>query len=224
MSEFRDIRLDLGTAPRVGNSWTFLYVEHRRIHQDAFGIQIESDKGSVQIPVSQIRVLFLGPGVSITSAAILALADHGCSVAWVGESGVRFYASGSSLTDKPDNAMAQARIWADPSQNRKVIRRMYVKRYGEDFPDLGTLAQLRGCEGARVKQAYLDESARLGLTWHGRRWTRGQWDITDQMNRCLSVASSCLYGLCQAVIVSMGFNPALGFIHTDNTRAFAQSI
>jgi len=120
--------------------------------------------------------------------------------------------------------MAQARIWADPSQNRKVIRRMYVKRYGEDFPDLGTLAQLRGCEGARVKQAYLDESARLGLTWHGRRWTRGQWDITDQMNRCLSVASSCLYGLCQAVIVSMGFNPALGFIHTDNTRAFALDI
>jgi hypothetical protein len=40
----------------------------------------------------------LGPGVSITHAAISVLAHHGCLGAWCGEEGVRFYAMGMGET------------------------------------------------------------------------------------------------------------------------------
>ena len=210
--------------PRVEDGWTFLYVEHRQIHQDAFGISVASETGVVQVPISHVKSLMLGPGVSITSAAVLALADHGCSVLWVGENGVRFYAEAHPGTNKADNLERQARLWADPGENLRVIRRMYVKRYGETFPESRDKATLRGHEGSRVKQAYSDEAARLGLVWKGRKWTRGGWDITDKMNRSLSVVSSCLYGLCHSVLVAVGFSPGLGFIHTGDMRSFVLDV
>jgi len=224
MSGFREVRQDLGMIPRVEDGWTFLYVEHRQVHQDAFGIRLVSEMGVIQVPISQIKVLMIGPGVSVTSAAMLAMSDHGCSVVWVGENGVRFYGSAQPATNKSDNLARQARMWVDPKENSRVVRRMYVQRYGESFPESDNLAVLRGHEGVRVKHVYMTEATRLGLTWKGRNWVLGGWDVTDKMNRCLSVASSCLYGLCHAVIVAIGFSPGLGFIHTGDLRSFVLDV
>lgn len=224
MNNPRDIRNDLGGLPRVEDSWSFLYVEHRQIHQASFGLSVVSEKGTTQVPVSQMNVLLMGPGVSITHAAIRTLADHGCTAAWVGESSVRFYASGCPDTNKATNLHKQVRAWADPIQNRQVVRRLYVNRYGDDFPESHDVAVLRGHEGKRVKDAYVKCAQGLGLRWEGRRWTKGQWDVTSKMNRALSVASSCMYGICHAAIVAVGFHPALGFIHTGDMRSFVLDV
>jgi CRISPR-associated protein Cas1 len=40
------------------------------------------------------------------------------------------------------------------------------------------------------------------------------------VNRALSAGSACLYGLCHAGIVSAGYSPALGFIHTGKQLSF----
>ena len=40
----------------------------------------------------------------------------------------------------------------------------------------------------------------------------------------MSAANSCLYGICHAAIVSAGFSPALGFIHTGKMLSFVYDV
>jgi hypothetical protein len=40
----------------------------------------------------------------------------------------------------------------------------------------------------------------------------------------LSAATACLYGLCHAAILSLGFSPALGFIHTGKQLSFVYDL
>ncbi len=50
----------------------------------------------------------LGPGTTITHAAIRALADNGCLVAWTGEERIRMYAAGRGETRFARNIQRQA--------------------------------------------------------------------------------------------------------------------
>ena len=50
------------------------------------------------VPAASISVLLLGPGTLITHRAMELIGDAGVSVIWVGEHGVRYYASGRPLT------------------------------------------------------------------------------------------------------------------------------
>ena len=43
-------------------------------------------------------------------------------------------------------------------------------------------------------------------------------------SRALSAANSCLYGVCHAAIVSAGYSPAIGFIHTGKMLSFVYDI
>jgi len=80
-------------------------------------------------------------------------------------------------------------------------------------PDL-TLPQVRGMEGVRVREAYARASREYGVAWSGRRYDRSEWGRSDPINRALSAANALLNGLCHAAIVSGGYSPGLGFIHT----------
>jgi len=40
----------------------------------------------------------------------------------------------------------------------------------------------------------------------------------------LSASNSCLYGLCQAAIISLGYSTGLGFIHTGKMLSFVYDI
>jgi len=187
------------------------------------GIILETDTGIEHVPINALQYLLIGPGCSITSAAVKALADHNCTVCWVGEEGIRFYSYGSGATHANKNAQHHARVWADPVQSKKVVQRMYDLRYPGSFPDVTnlSLSEIRGHEGMRVKQAYLAEATKQGVVWQGRKYLRGQWDATDAVNQALSSTSACLYGLCQSVVLSVGLLPSLGFVHTDSERCFS---
>jgi CRISPR-associated protein Cas1 len=79
-------------------------------------------------------------------------------------------------------------------------------------------------EGARVKKAYADASKEYGVRWSGRQYNRGAWGDADPINRALSSANALLNGICHAAIVSGGYSPALGFIHTGRQLSFVYDI
>ncbi len=102
---------------------------------------------------------------------------------------------------------------------------MYCARFGDEHLDPGlTLQQLRGKEGIRVREAYAAASRASGVPWQGRSYDRQQWSGGDPVNRALSAANACLYGLVHAAILSGGFSPAIGFIHTGKQLSFVYDI
>ena len=44
------------------------------------------------------------------------------------------------------------------------------------------------------------------------------------VNRCISAATSCLYGISEAAILAAGYAPAIGFIHSGKPLSFVYDI
>lgn len=215
---------DLHDLPKFRDGWSYLYIEHCRVDQEAKAIAVHDINGKVPVPCANLALLMLGPGVSITHAAISVLADHGCLVAWCGEEGVRFYAVGMGETRNAANLLHQARMWANAELRIKVVRNLYQLRFSEKLESELTLQQIRGMEGVRVRESYAKASRETGVPWKGRSYKRDKWSNADPVNRALSAANSCLYGICQAAIVSAGFSTALGFIHTGKMLSFVYDV
>jgi len=210
--------------PRVRDSWSYLYVERCRVDQEDMAIAIHDKMGTTPVPCASLTTLMLGPGTRVTHAAMRALAENGCLAVWVGEKGVRFYAQGMGETRSSKHLMAQARLWADPEERMRIVRRMYRVRFPEPLDESLTLQQLRGREGIRVRESYARASRETGVKWDGRSYRRDRWETADPVNRALSAANSCLYGVCHAAIVSAGYSTALGFIHTGKMLSFVYDI
>lgn len=210
---------------RVEDRLSTVYISHARVDRDGNALVLDRDTGSVHIPVAMTAAVLLGPGVSITQAAVVLLADSGTSVAWVGEQGVRMYAHGLSTTRTARLLLRQAWLVSSPPRRLGVARAMYAMRFpGEDVSKL-TMQQLRGREGARVRAAYRAQSERTGVPWHGRQYIPGQaFAAGDDVNRLLSAAHTSLYGVVHAAVVSLGCSPGLGFVHTGRSLAFVHDI
>jgi CRISPR-associated protein Cas1 len=206
----------------VSESWSFAYFEHAKIERENHALVVIDVNGETRVPVSSLCVLMLGPGTSITHAAMMSIADNGCSVVWTGEKGVRFYASGTGETRRSTNLLAQVKAWADPGRRLDVVRRMYERRFGESL-GATSIEQARGREGVRVREAYAKVGRETGVAWKGRK-LNGAWEHADPVNRALSAANACLYGVCHSVIVATGFSPSLGFLHTGKSLAFVYDI
>ncbi len=215
---------DLHVLPKFRDGWTYLYVEHCKIEQEAKSIAVIEAQGKTPVPCATLCLLLLGPGTSITHAAVTALADNGCLVCWCGEEGVRFYAYGQGKTRHAHNLLRQAQLWADIDLRLQVVRKMYSMRFDEPLDESLTLQQIRGKEGVRVRDAYARAGRETGVPWQGRMYDRSDWNSADPVNRALSAANSCLYGICQAGILALGLSPALGFIHTGKMLSFVYDI
>ncbi|MEN6519703.1 MAG: type I-E CRISPR-associated endonuclease Cas1e [Armatimonadota bacterium] len=221
----RDTKLkDLHLLPKIKDSLSFLYVEHAKIDKHDQAIAIHDADSMTPVPVASLAVLMLGPGTTITHAAINALADNNCLVIWCGEENVRFYACGIGGTRSANRLLRQARLASSETSRLQVVKRMYRMRFEEEIPEETTVDALRGMEGARVRQAYSRLSAETGVDWNGRNYDRQNWQAADVINRAISAANSCLYGLCHAAILSAGYSPAIGFIHTGKQLSFVYDI
>lgn len=215
---------DLHVLPKIRDSWSYLYIEHGKIDQEDKAIAIHDVQGKVPVPCSALTTLLLGPGTSITHAAIRVLAENGCLVAWTGEESVRFYALGTGETRSSRSLLRQAWLVSDTARRLQVVTHLYRMRFPETLPDGLTIQQIRGREGIRVREAYAAASRASGVPWSGRSYRRDRWSDADPINRALSSANSCLYGICHAAIVSAGYSPALGFIHTGKQLSFVYDI
>jgi CRISPR-associated protein Cas1 len=215
---------DLHELPKLRDGLSYLYLEHGRIEQKHKAVELIDKDGRTMIPAAALAVLLLGPGTSITHAAVKALSDNGCLLVWAGEDGMRCYAQGGGETRRAYHLLRQAELATDLKKRLQVVLRMYRRRFGTQLQPGLSLEQVRGLEGVRVRQAYALASQEYGVPWHGRRYDRRNWNSGDPVNRALSAAHALLNGLCHTGIVSGGYSPALGFIHTGKQLSFVYDI
>jgi CRISPR-associated protein Cas1 len=204
---------------------SILFVE--KGHLDVLdGAFVVVDKTGVRthVPVGGIACLMLEPGTRVSHAAIALAARVGTLLVWVGEAGVRLYSSGQPGGARSDRLLYQARLALDESLRLKVVRQMYSMRFGEEPPARRSVEQLRGIEGARVRETYKLIAKKYGVEWKVRNYDTSDWDKGDIPNRCLSSATSCLYGITEAAVLAAGYAPAVGFIHTGKPLSFVYDV
>jgi len=127
----------LETLTPAKDRWTPIYLEHGRLEVDDSSIKwIGADRLVYRLPVATITAVLLGPGTTVTHAAMKACADSNTPVCWIGEDGLRFYAFG--IAPNHDNPMPRkhAALWADKKRSSEIARRMFARRVtwkGRDY-------------------------------------------------------------------------------------------
>ncbi len=203
---------------------SFLYLEHCVVHREDGALTARNDQGTIRVPAASLVAVFLGPGTSVSHQAMCLLGECGTTAVWVGERGVRYYAHGRSLATSTRLLVEQAARVSSPQKRLGVAREMYCMRFsGEDVDGL-TMQQLRGREGARVREVYRENSRRTGVPWVRRTYNADDFEDSDPINQALSAAHAALYGIVHGVIVALGCSPGLGFVHTGHERSFVYDI
>ncbi|MCO6428720.1 type I-E CRISPR-associated endonuclease Cas1e [Nitrosomonas communis] len=204
---------------------SILFIE--KGHLDVLdGAFVVVDKTGVRthVPIGGVACLMLEPGTRVSHAAAALAARVGTLLVWVGEAGVRLYSSGQPGGARSDRLLYQAKLALDETLRLKVVRKMYAMRFGEEPPARRSVEQLRGIEGARVRETYKLIAKKYGVEWKARNYDTDDWDKGDIPNRCLSAATACLYGVTEAAVLAAGYAPAVGFIHTGKPLSFVYDV
>jgi CRISPR-associated protein Cas1 len=204
---------------------SLIFIEYGQIDVvDGAFVVIDKNGVRIHIPVGGVACIMLEPGTRVSHAAAVLAARMGTLLVWVGEAGVRLYASGQPGGARADRLLYQAKLALDDAARLKVVRKMYELRFGEKSPERRSVEQLRGIEGARVRKLYELLAQRSGLKWDRRHYDPDNWDRSDLLNKCVSAANACLYGITEAAVLAAGYAPALGFIHTGKPLSFVYDI
>jgi CRISP-associated protein Cas1 len=214
----------LHELPRFQDRWSHLYLERGILDQESHGLVLHSLDTHTHIPIDQVSLLMLGPGISITHAAVHKLADNNCLVAWVGENGIRLYAHSTGGTFSARRLLLQAKLASNEETRLQVAYRMYQKRFPDSPLTDKSIEQVRGMEGIRVRRAYQDMAKKFNVVWEGRSYDQDDWFHASDINRALSAGNACLYGVCHAALVSAGYSAGLGFIHTGKMLSFVYDV
>jgi len=117
------IKITRDNLPQVKDKYPFLYLERGRLEIDDSSVKwIDCDCNVVRLPIATINTLLLGPGTAITHEAIKVMAAANCSVCWVGEDSLLFYAVGKSPTADSRNMRLQMLLSADEKKSVEVAR------------------------------------------------------------------------------------------------------
>lgn len=204
---------------------SLIFVEHGRIDViDGAFVVVDQEGTRTHVPVGGFACVMLEPGTRVSHAAVALAARAGTLLVWIGEGGVRLYASGQPGGARADRLLHQARLALDETARLAVVRRMFALRFGEEAPERRSVDQLRGVEGVRVRRLYELLARRHGVAWDRRAYDRAEWDAADLPNRCLSAATSCLHGLSEAAVLAAGYAPAIGFLHVGRPLSFVYDV
>lgn len=217
-------RPELQTLPKAADRMTFLYLEHCKLNREDSAIVVHDERGSVFVPAAAISILLLGPGTDITHRAMELIGDMGVTTIWVGENGVRYYAGGRPLTHRASLLIRQAELVTNQRSHLEVVRAMYAMRFPNENVSGLTMQQLRGREGARVRNAYQSAAKKYGIEWNGRDYDPEHFESGTPVNQALTAGNVCLYGLAHAVIFALGCSPGLGFVHVGHENSFVYDI
>ena len=204
---------------------SILYIEYGQLDVlDGAFVVVDKTGVRTHIPIGGVACLMLEPGARVSHAACALAARVGTLLVWIGEAGVRLYSAGQPGGARADRLLYQAKLALDEGLRLKVVRKMYALRFGEEPPQRRSVEQLRGIEGARVRETYKRIAARYGIKWIARNYDLDAWDQGDTANRCLSAATACLYGVTEAAVLAAGYAPAIGFIHTGKPLSFVYDV
>ena len=204
---------------------SIIFVERGQLDViDGAFVLVDANGIRTVIPVGGLAAIMLEPGTRASHAAISLAARAGTLLVWVGEAGVRLYATGQPGGARSDKLLWQCRLALDDEARLKIVRKMFAIRFNETAPERRSIEQLRGIEGARVRALYQALALQFGVEWKRRSYNPGDFDISDVPNRCLSAATSCLYGLTEAAVLAAGYAPAIGFLHSGKPLSFVYDI
>ena len=210
--------------PRISDRISFLYVEKCSINRDDGAISMKDERGTINIPAAAATVLLLGPGTTVSHRAVQAMAEAGMCMVWVGEEGVRFYSHGRALNGSTSLLLRQAECVTDTRKRIEVARRMYSLRFpGVDLSGY-KMKQMLGIEGTRVQRRYRERAEKYRVEWNGRDYDPNNFEAGSDINKAISIANACMYGVCHAVTCAIGLSPGLGFIHTGNELSFIHDL
>lgn len=217
-------KTELRELPKISDRVSFIYIEHSKINRVDSAITVSDNRGVIRIPAAMVGVLLLGPGTDISHRAIELIGDTGTAIVWVGERGVRHYAHGRALAHSTKFLEKQAKLVSNTRSRLDVARKMYQMRF--PFEDVSTLTmqQLRGREGARVRNLYFKLAKEYGVNWTKREYNKDDFEAGTVINQALSSGNVALYGLVYSVIVALGISPGLGFIHTGHDLSFVYDV
>lgn len=223
---YSDSALAFSTIPpghqvRLEDRVSFAYVEHSAVVQDRTGVvALKDDEGQllrlrVQLPVAGMAVLILGPGTSITAAALTSCTRSGCTVLISGGGGVPAYTHATPLTHSARWAIAQARLVANDTHQLHAALALYKRQLNLDVLPGGSINVMRGLEGRSIRDLYKRLASQHKVK-NFKRLVAGD----DPVNIGLNIANSMLYGCAASVCAVIGINPALGIIHRGDARSF----
>jgi CRISPR-associated protein Cas1 len=202
-----------------------VYVERGNLDVlDGSFVVVDKTGVRTHIPIGTVACLMLEPGARVSHSAVVLAARVGCLLVWIGEAGVRLYAAGQPGGARSDRLLYQAKLALDDTARLRVVRKMYALRFKEEPPERRSVEQLRGIEGVRVRKMYELLARQHGVEWKNRNYDHTEWSSGDLPNRCLSSATACIYGICEAAILAAGYAPAVGFIHTGKPQSFVYDI
>ncbi len=205
--------------------FSMIFIQYGQVDViDGAFVVVDVTGARIHIPVGSVACIMLEPGTRVSHAAVRLASTVGTLLVWVGEAGVRLYSSGQPGGARADRLLYQAKLALDDELRLKVVRKMYELRFDEPAPERRSVEQLRGLEGARVREMYKLMARQFNVEWRGRNYDVHDWESGDLPNRCLSAANSCLYGLSEAAVLAAGYAPAVGFIHTGKPLSFVYDI
>lgn len=219
------IKVTRDTLPQVKDKYPFIYLEHGRLEIDDSSVKwIDCDANVVRLPIATLNCLLLGPGTTITHEAVKVIAQSNCSLCWVGEDSLLFYASGQTPNADTRNMREQMKLSADSKKSVEVARRMFAKRFPEADLAGKTLNKMMGMEGYRVRGLYEQKGQEYGVGWKGRSFTPGKFELGDITNQVLTASNAALYGILSSAVHSMGYSPHIGFIHSGSPLPFVYDL
>ncbi|MGI8548076.1 MAG: type I-E CRISPR-associated endonuclease Cas1e [Gemmatimonadaceae bacterium] len=182
------------------------------------------DRTQYEVPARASTCIMVGPGTNVSTEAVRLAAAYGILITWVGEHGVRCYSAGRPWADNTDWLEKQVKCYADEHLSLKVAREMFFRRFGVRM-ERRSVEQLRGIEGARVREMYRLKAQEHRIPWSGRNYIPGNpMGETDAPNLALNVANTCLYGLVETAVLATGMSTALGFVHKGSRLSFVLDI
>ena len=115
------VKVTRNSLPQVKDKYPFLYLERGRLEIDDSSIKwIDAENNVVPLPVATLNALLLGPGTSITHDAVKTATAANCSVCWVGEDSLLFYAAGFMPTADTRNMKHQIERLPEPKKSVEV--------------------------------------------------------------------------------------------------------
>ncbi len=219
------IKVTRESLPQVKDKYPFLYLERGRLEIDDSSIKwIDSEANVVRLPVATINTLLLGPGTSITHEAVKTAAAANCSICWVGEDTLLFYAAGFLPTADTRNLKRQIMLATNTEKALKVARKMFAHRFPDAELKGKNLKEMMGMEGHRVKLFYQKKAEEYGVGWKGRSYIPGKMALSDVTNQVLTSANAALYGILCSAVHAMGYSPHIGFIHSGSPLPFVYDL
>ncbi len=219
------VNTTLADIPFLRDRYPFIYLEHGRMEIDDSSVKwISAEREVFRLPIAEISTILLGPGTSVTHAAIGVLASMNCTVCWVGEDSMRFYAVGQSPTSNTRNLKKQMMLASDEKASLAIAKKMFLSRFPKETIEGKSLNDLMMLEGSRIKSLYAELANKYFVHWNGREYTPGSFALSDVTNKLITASNAALYAIILSIVYSMGLSPHIGFVHSGSPLPFVYDV